>query len=170
VRITITKGQSEDRLDIDRDDGSRVSTIFPHKGPIPHDFVHLAVESELGFDRGFWGMVAAGHHPEAIQEMAKAAGHASAKRAEVPAEDFVEAIQAERIVEAFEADHWSGGAGDPTSVSYMAEAGCAQSLVAAPPLDDATVARVRARIAAFAEDWAQLATGQSMTVEWPLHG
>ena len=122
MRISITKGDKEDRLEMERADGTRASTRFPHKGPIPHDFVHYAVESELGIDRGFWGLVEAGHHPEEIQEIAKAAGHASAKRAEVPAADFVPAIQAERIVEAFEADHWSGGQGDPAGVAYMAEA------------------------------------------------
>ena len=170
MRITITKGRRGDRLDIERSDGSQVVTTFPHKGPIPHDFVHLAVESELGFDAGFWGLVNAGHHPEAIQEMAKAAGHASARRAVAPSEEFVPAIQAERIVEAFEADHWSGGAGDPAGVSAMARSGCAQSLVPPPSLDDTAVERVRARIAAFAGQWSALSAGQAITVQWPLNG
>ena len=38
MRITITKGEKEDRLDMHRADGSHVSTRFPHKGPIPHEF------------------------------------------------------------------------------------------------------------------------------------
>lgn len=167
MRITFTKGEKNDRLDIVRDDQSHVSTVFPHKGPIPHDFVHLAVESELGFDRGFWGMVAGGHHPEAIQEMAKAAGHASAKRAEVPAAHFVEAIQAERIVEAFEADYWSGGQGDPGGVTYMAEAGCRQSLV--PPvesLDESAVIRIRQRIADVGARWTSIGAGEEISVDW----
>ena len=166
MRITITKGTRDDRLDICRSDGSEVSTVFPHKGPIPHDVVHYAVESELGLDGAFWGLVAAGHHPEEIQELAKAAGHSSAKRAEVPADDFVPAIQAERVVEAFEADHWSGGIGDPLGVAFMAEAGCAQSLVPSPPLDEEAVGRIRARIAEFADRWQALATGESLTLEW----
>ena len=167
MRISITKGDSEDRLDMERADGSRASTSFPHKGPIPHDFVHYAVESELGFDRGFWGLVEAGHAPEDIQEMAKAAGHASAKRAEVPAAEFVSAIQAERVVEAFEADHWSGGSGDPSGVTYMAEAGCVQSLVPPPAMDDALVERVRRRIADFSARWASLAPGERIELAWP---
>jgi len=167
MRISITKGDTEDRLDMERADGSRASTRFPHKGPIPHDFVHYAVESELGFDRGFWGLVEAGHRPEDIQEMAKAAGHASAKRAEMPAADFVSAIQAERIVEAFEADHWSGGAGDPAGVTYMAQAGCAQSLVPPPAMDDSAVTRIRDRIANFSARWAALGPGETIVLEWP---
>lgn len=165
--ITITKGKTDDRLDVERPDGSLVSTTFPHKGPIPHDFVHYAVERELGMERAFWGLVAAGHHPEEIQALAKAAGHASATRAAVPDMEFVPAIQAERTVEAFEADHWSGGAGDPVGVSAMAEAGCAQSQVPPPPrLDADAIARIRARIAEFAQSWAALAPGQSVTLQW----
>ena len=167
MRITITKGEREDRLDLERTDGSSAFTRFPHKGPIPHDFVHYAVESELGFDRGFWGLVEAGRHPDEIQEMAKAAGHASAKRAEVPAADFVPAIQVERIVEAFEADHWSGGTGDPAGIITMAGAGCEQSFVAAPPIDEVAVARIRSCIADFSARWAALAPGETIILQWP---
>jgi len=167
MRITITREAREDRIDICRDDGSRASTRLPHKGPIPHDFVHYAVERELGIDTGFWGLVAAGHHPEAIQDMAKAAGHASAKRAAAPDPGFAAAIQSERIVEAFEADHWSGGVGDPAGVIALAEAGCAQSCVALPPLlDDRAVANIRQAIADFAERWTMLAPGAAVSLDW----
>jgi len=168
MRITITKGDKDDRLDVERSDGSSVSTRFPHKGPLPHDVVHCAVEGELGFDKGFWGLVADGHHPEDIQDMAKQAGHSSAKRAEVPAAHFAQAIQAERIVEAFEADHWSGGQGDPAGVIYMAASGCDQSLV--PPvatLDAAMVERIRGRIAEFNSRWSVLPVGHSLSLDWP---
>jgi hypothetical protein len=167
MRITITKGVREDRLDMERADGSRASTSFPHKGPVPHDFVHFAVESELGLRRGFWGLVESGHHPEEVQEIAKAAGHASAKRVQTPSADFVDAIQAERIVEAFEADHWSGGAGDPAGIIYMANAGCEQSLVPAAPMDEPAVDRIRSRIADFSSRWSALAPGESIALEWP---
>ena len=167
MRITITKGEKDDRLEMERPDGSHASTRFPHKGPIPHDFLHYAVESELGFDRGFWGLVESGHHPEEVQDIAKVAGHASAKRAQVPAGDFVAAIQAERIVEAFEADHWSGGAGDASGIIYMANAGCEQSLVPPAPMDEQAVERIRSRIADFTGRWKAIAPGDSIVLEWP---
>lgn len=167
MRITIIKGETDDRLDVVRADGSSTSSRFPHKGPIPHDFVHYAAEGELGFANGFWGMVAAGRDPAEIQDMAKAAGHASAKRAVVPTADFVEAIQAERIVEAFEADHWSGGEGDTSEVVAMAEAGCRQSLVPMVEMDDAAVERIRERIADFAGRWSVLPIGGSIELDWP---
>src|SRR3954453_22084071 len=108
MQITITKGERGDRIDAIRADGSSVTTTFPHKGPIPHDAVHFYVESELGLDRGFWGMVASGKHPEEVQDIAKAGGHASASRGRAPDADIIELIQAERAVECFEADLWSG--------------------------------------------------------------
>lgn len=167
MRITITKGRDDDRMDICRADGTSVASRFPHKGPIPHDFVHFAVERELGLADAFWGLVAAGHHPEAIQDIAKAAGHASAKRTQLPASGFVSAIQAERIVEAFEADHWSGASGDPAGVTLMAEAGCAQSVVPLPPaLDADAVIRIRACLDGFARRWSELPIGEAIAVEW----
>ena len=81
MRITIIKGTSDDRLDIQRDDGSCVTTRLPKKGPIPHDSIHFVVERGLGLDDAFWGKIAAGADPEALGEMAKIGGHASAKRA-----------------------------------------------------------------------------------------
>ena len=167
MRISITKGDTEDRLEMQRADGSRASVRFPHKGPIPHDFVHYAVESELAFDRGFWGLIEAGHQPEEVQHIAKSAGHASAKRAEVPAPHFVPAIQVERLVEAFEADHWSGGTSDAEGVIAMAQAGCEQSLVPPCAIDELAVARIRSRIADFAGRWAALPIGEAIILEWP---
>lgn len=166
MQIRITKGRTDDHIAIRRDDGSEVATRFPKKGPIPHDAVHLAVEGTLGLRDGFWGMIASGHHPEAIADMAKAAGHASASRGRVPDESFVGAIQAERAVEAFEADHWSGGAGDPEGIRFMANAGCEQSHVAPLAMDDAAIGSIRANLADFAGRWAALGEGEAIEVTW----
>lgn len=166
MHIIFTKAATGADIAVRRADGSSADSFLPAKGPVPHDAVHYFVERELGVAKGFWGLVAAGHHPEDIAEMAKQAGHASAKRAEAPDPSFVEAIQVERIVEAFEADHWSGGRGDPAQLSYLADAGCAQSLVPPFPLDAGTVARVRAAIADFAARWAVIAPGDSMSLDW----
>ena len=167
MQIRITKGRTDDHIAIRRDDGSEVATRFPKKGPIPHDAVHLAVEGTLGLRDGFWGMVERGHHPEEIADMAKAAGHASASRGTTPEASFVQAIQAERAVEAFEADHWSGGTGDPEGIRFMAHSGCEQSFVPPLPLDDAALAAIRADLADFAGRWAALPEGGAIEVTWP---
>ena len=55
----------------------------------------------------FWGRIAAGAHPEDLAAISRAGGHASAKRAARPETDVVELVQAERLVECFEAELWS---------------------------------------------------------------
>ena len=165
MRITIAKERDIDRLDIQRGDGSRATTSFPKKGPIPHDFVHFAVERGLGLADAFWGKVAKGEHPEALGEMAKMGGHSSAKRAQEPDPAIVEMVQSERLVECFEADLWSGG-GDNGSLRHMAEAGWAQSCVPPLAMTDEELDRIRTRILDFADDWRALPVGGTVTLDW----
>ena len=101
MRIAITKGASGDRIAVTRPDGSRADFGFPRKGPYPHDAFHFFVERELGLTRGFWGLIASGMAPDAVQELASAGGHASAKRAGTPDPAIIELVQAERLVECF---------------------------------------------------------------------
>lgn len=167
VRITITKLDRDDRIDIERADGTRASTRFPKKGPVPHDYVHYAVERGFQLDDGFWGKVAAGAHPEALGDMAKAGGHASAKRAETPDPTIAAMVQAERLVECFEADFWSGG-GDNVSLRGMALAGWTQSCVAPIEMTDDQIDGVRGQIADFAARWQMLAPGASIMLDWQV--
>lgn len=168
MEIRIIKGQGSDRIEGWRRDGSSFTSTFPHKGPVPHDLVHFVVERELGFARGFWGMIAGGNDPERIADIAKAAGHASAKRAGTPEVPIIQAVQAERIVECFEAELWSSGS-DNAAIRDMARAGCEQSLVPLPPLDDGAICRIRMELTRLAQRWAGLAIGEALTVEWTEH-
>ena len=165
--MTIIKGQSDDKITICRADGTTASARFPKKGPVPHDAVHLIVEEVLGLAHGFWGMIAAGHDPEDIQEIAKAAGHASAKRATVPGAEILELIQAERIVEAAEAALWSGGT-DVEGMRDLAEAGCRASHVPMPSLFHAKAQEIMARVFALRDDWASAALGHQLEHRWVL--
>jgi hypothetical protein len=164
--IRLTKGEMQDFIDIRRSDGSTARTTFPKKGPVPHDAVHLFVERELGISDGFWGLVARGSDPDELAGMAKAAGNPSASRAETPQPHVVPIVQAERIVECFEADLWSGGS-DNSTLRDMARAGCEQSLVPEMQMSDEAIDRVRAEVADFARRWTELKTGDSLTLEWP---
>lgn len=166
MRIEITKGRGEDAIAVLRDDGSTAAMRFPHKGPVPHDAVHLFVERGLGLRDGFWGQVARGMHPEQVGEMAKAGGHASASRAELPDPEIVEMIQAERLVECFEAALWDGG-GDHDDLLAVAAAGCSASKVEMPAVNPAAVARVRCEIARFAEEWRAAPVGHVTSFDWP---
>ena len=167
MRIAITKGAREDWIAIERGDGSRAEIRFSKKGPVPHDAVHWFVERELGLVNGFWGMVAAGMHPEDIQDLAKVAGHARAKRAGVPDAGIVELLQAERLVECFEADLWSGADSPAAELVVLGGTACAYSHV---PLvagfDAATVERIRSGLGSFAHDWMAAPQGHVAVLEW----
>lgn len=166
MEITITKGQGEDRIAIVHADGRVMDTTFPKKGVIPHDAVHLFVERELGLRQAFWGMIAAGRHPEEIAAVAKAAGHASAKRHTVPDASIVELLQAERLVECFEADQWSGSKGAIADFLAMAEVACTSSHVPLPAMDADQVRAIRAAIVSFAEGWMAAPFGHTASFVW----
>lgn len=166
MRVTIFKGTTDDRIEIRRHDGSVAATRFPKKGPVPHDAVHWIVEETLGFANGFWGMIAGGLHPEDVQEIAKAAGHASAGRANVPDASIIQLLQAERLVECFEAALWSGGS-DAAAIRHMGEAGCATSHVSFPDVTDTQIEQAMARVLALHEDWAPAPVGYALSFDWP---
>lgn len=66
-----------DRIYVQRADGSEVSWSFPSYGDgLPHDLVHLVVESAFGIRDGFWGRVEAGVDPERVNAEANQRGGA----------------------------------------------------------------------------------------------
>ncbi len=165
MRVTIVKGIGDDRIDIARPDGTAAHTRFPKKGPVPHDAVHYIVEEALGLKRGFWGMIAGGLHPEDVQEIAKAAGHASAKRADIPDASIVELLQAERLVECFEAALWSGDC-DASSLREVARAGCTASHVPLPEMSDAMILAIADRVSALSDAWVPAPVDHCWSFEW----
>lgn len=165
MRITIAKGSTGDHIAVRRADGSRIETRLAHKGPVPHDAVHLFVEQGLGLSRGFWGLVAQGRHPEDLVELAKAAGHASAARARQPDAAIVELLQAERLVECYEALLWGGG-GTREDVLAMAEIACATSFVPCPVLSDAAHASITQALDSFAQAWIAAPKGHVTELVW----
>lgn len=166
MQITITKGAAADTVALERADGSRAAFGFPKKGHYPHDAYHFFVECELGMVAGFWGLVAGGMAPDDVQAMALAGGHASAKRAEIPDEGLVQLIQAERLVECFEAASWGGGA-DDASLLAMAEPGWAAGHVPSPGGVPDKLGAIRAGLDPFLAAWSALPEGGALTLEWP---
>lgn len=165
MRIEIIKGAQEDRIVATRGDGSIAETSFPKKGPVPHDAVHWFVERELGLVGAFWGIVAAGRNPEQVSALAKDAGHASASRATVPEAQIVELLQAERLVECFEADLWGGG-GAALDLIAVAATACDYSHVPLPELSEPVVDRIREQLGEFARAWNSAPVGHVAVLEW----
>ena len=166
MRITITKGARADTVALERADGSRAGFAFPRKGPYPHDAYHLFIERELGMAEGFWGRVASGMAPDGVQALALAGGHASAARADVPDVGIVQLIQAERLVECFEAASWGGGA-DDAALMAMAEPAWAASHVPPPAGVPERLGAIRAALDPFLAAWSALPEGGALTLEWP---
>lgn len=165
VIVTIIKQRDDDRIVIERPAHPPVETRFPKKGPVPHDAVHMIVERALGLRHGFWGMIASGTDPDEVQEIAKEAGHASAKRASLPEPRIVELLQAERLVECFEAALWDGGA-DPATLRDIARVACESSYVPMPALDDAAVDGIMAQVLDLHRDWTPAPIGHSIRYDW----
>ncbi len=166
MRIAITKGTSQDHVAVTRTDGSRTHFSFAKKGPYPHDAFHFFIERGLGMQAGFWGLVARGMEPDAVQAMALAGGHASAKRAAEPDPGIVELIQAERLVECFEAASWSGGA-DDAAIMAMAEPAWATSLVPPPTGVPDKLSGIRAALDVFLDEWWDASVNATLELEWP---
>lgn len=166
MQITITKGTNQDHVTVERADGSRAAFGFPKKGPYPHDAYHYFVERELGMQAGFWGLVASGMEPDAVQALAAAGGHASAKRAAEPDPAIVPLIQAERLVECFEAASWSGGA-DDAAIMAMAEPAWASSYVPPPAGVPERLGAIRAALDAFLDQWREAPQDTAFALAWP---
>ena len=93
-----TEGQ-RDRIYVKRSDGSEVSWAFPTYGEgLPHDLVHLVVETVFDLSKGFWGRVDRGADPGRISEEANRMGGANKYSAFGP--DQVELARAEALAAA----------------------------------------------------------------------
>ena len=165
LTITITKGQRDDHIAIVRADDTTAQTRFPHKGPVPHDAVHYFTERGLDLPGAFWGLTAQGRHPEEIAALAKAQGHASAARAQVPGADIVQLLQAERLVECFEAQLWAQAAPDSAFLD-VARVACESSHVPLPPVTFDQCRAVMGEIFDFAKSWMAAPVGHVATLEW----
>ena len=66
-----TSGKARDSFFVVRTDGTEVTWTFPSYGDgLPHDLVHLVVESACGIARGFWGLVDGGADPARVNAVA----------------------------------------------------------------------------------------------------
>ena len=165
MRVEFTKGRDRDFILAHRSDGTIAQTTFPKKGLFPHDAIHFVVESELRYVAGFWGRVFAGVSPEEVGALAKAGGHHSASRAEQPLAEVVELIQAERIVECFEAEIW-GEPADAATFQGVLAAACSQSRVPSPILGDENIRRIREQLNRLVAQWEKLPIGDSIVLAW----
>jgi hypothetical protein len=129
----------------------------PHATFFPvHDLTHYAVETELGFRRGFYGLIAAGWDIE----------DTTGKGARGPLPN--EAIQVEYIVAALSAERT--GASSPAAEEFNQLAARFASAKGLPPprkLTDPEMGRVRARMDELFLRWRTLSPGQTLELTFP---
>jgi len=117
-------GEKYDRLRCVRDDETSCEVSLPRQGILPHDLIHAAIESRLGFNDGFIGLVAKGSDidfagKEFHRYIDPSHGHQLA--------------HAESLVESLQAQLWSGKFDDAAFREGLATA-CAMRGVPLPDL------------------------------------
>ncbi len=165
MHVTIIKDSNFDRIAIHRKDGSQSSTQFPKKGPVPHDAVHYFVEHHLRLSSAFWGMIAAGKHPDDVQAIAKAGGHASASRARMPDANIVQLLQAERLVECFEAALWQGQL-NKDDFRAIAATACENAYVPMPEMSDKDISTIMKDVWGLHSIWCPAPAGYVYEFTW----
>jgi hypothetical protein len=133
-----------DRIYVTRQDSSTTAWDFPSYGDgLPHDLVHLVVESGLGIVDGFWGLVDRGVDVSLVDNQACLV-RAGRPLVDEPGFDASGLLRAEEAVAVI-------GAADP---------------VTALPgwLSATTVAAIRDRLADLGRCWRQLEDGVAITL------
>jgi hypothetical protein len=139
--MKLTKGAGKfDRMEIVRTGQPSERVDCPKQGIIPHDMVHYAVEHTLGA-RGFLTRVMDGE-PAAFQMQAEAQSDA-----------------AERLVEVFQGDAWSGGNASAADLIELYRVTCDARSCPMLDVDEAAILEVRAAIADLSARWAAVPVG-----------
>ena len=122
-----------------------------------HDLTHYAVETELGFSRAFYGLIAEGW------DIAETTGKSA--RGPLPSE----ALEVEYFVSAFAAARAGGAATTAEEFNQLAATYAdARGMPRPRSLTDEELAKVRARFDELAAKWRGLAPGETLELAFPL--
>lgn len=154
MQLTFTKGSGKyDRLDVVTAAGPQPAINCPKQGIIPHDMVHLAVESEVA-TLGFLDGIAAG------------GGSGFTAGADDPHHRAVE-----RLVETVQAEAWSGRPVADDEFIALYRVTCDARGDTPLALDAATIAAIRSRIADLTGRWAAVPVGGTLGLNLvPIRG
>jgi hypothetical protein len=121
-----------------------------------HDLMHYAVETELGFRRGFFGLIAEGW------EIAETTGKTD--RGALPNE----ALEVEYLVSSFTAEWNSDPGWSAADFNDQARAFAATRKLPPPrSLNEEELARVRNRFKELCARWRNLPAGETLRLEFP---
>jgi hypothetical protein len=148
MQLIFTKGAGKhDRMEVVRADAPNQQVDCPKQGIIPHDMVHVAVESLL-HKRGFVTRLAAGETLD-YRMVAEA-----------------ESDGVERLVEVFQADGWAGWNSAPADMLDLYRVTCRARQCEPLAVDVQDVEAVRERILALTARWQATGVGQSVALEF----
>ena len=139
-----------DTLTCIRDDGS-ITWTHLHRGFVHHDFAHYVVETTLGFENAFFGLVAKGHDIPDFSE----------PKAKRPFEIPKEAMDTEPIVALLQADspnttHSESVDSDGIFQEYSASLSVS--------ITDKQLEIMRQKLQALLHQWHNLQPGESMVL------
>lgn len=158
IATKLSRTDKYDQLRCIRLDGSETGTTMPRQGILPHDLIHYVVETALGYDHGFLGLVARGADIGFAMEVSHDIGNATASD---------QATHAEAIVESLQAQLWSGSF-DAAMFEAGLEGACAMRSRAAPALGGIDVrTQLYGAVIALAERWQALPFHASMELDMP---
>ena len=124
-----------------------------------HDLTHYAVETGLGYRRGFFGLLAEGW------EIAETTG--KTPRGALP----IEALEVEYLVSAFSAERVSGSAVTADEFNQLAATFAdAKGMPTPRKLSDDDLAHVRSRFEELAAKWRALPAGETMRLLFEPEG
>jgi hypothetical protein len=158
VRFVRTRGAA-DRIYVTRSDGSAVSWSFPNFGEgLPHDLVHLILETHFGLRAGFWGRVDRGIDPAKINADANRSGGKDKYRGF--GEDLTELF----LAEALAGLAWFvEGLSDEDRLATLRES----EPETAEKLDAAALGQAGRKLAAAQKSWRELPDKGHLDFEFP---
>jgi hypothetical protein len=122
-----------------------------------HDLTHYAVETELGFARGFFGLIAEGWNID--ETTGKSA------RGALPNE----ALEVEYIVSAFSAERAGGAVASAAEFNQLAATfASSKGMPSSRRLTETDLAKVRARFDELANRWRALPPDSTLELPFPL--
>ncbi len=152
------KNDKYDQLRCIRRDGSETSTMMPRQGVLPHDLIHYVVETTLGYDHGFLGLVAKGSDISFAMEQTHDIGNAALAD---------QATHAEAVVESLQAQIWSG-AFDMDMFHAGLEGACGMRARPVPDLDGVDVnTALYGGVMALGQRWQQTPYHASLELDMP---
>lgn len=173
MEITFTKtGERTYEVSARRDDGVTLRVRTPDKpSKIPHDMAHYVVERALSFERGFWGLIAAGAVFGTVEVVSgRQPPHAAERSAALIKETYGEQAAAELYVAVMQAVARDRVEHDRRLVCSRLDEVWRPFRRPRPHVTAEDILRVCRALREAEGRWAALPVGESVTVSWPFAG